>query len=47
MGFFFKKMHEYDKCVYTRLCDGKGIVICLFVDVKLIFGYGMEKIIIR
>ena len=32
------RIHESDKCVYSRFNRNKGVIICLYVDDMLIFG---------
>ena len=31
------KIHEVDKCIYSKFKNGEGIIICLYVDAMLIF----------
>ncbi len=36
------KINESDKCIYSKFENGKGVIICLYVDDMLIFGTDME-----
>lgn len=39
------KINQADKCVYSKFDDnGKGVVICLYVDDMLIFGTDLEQV---
>lgn len=38
------KINMSDKCVYSRFIDGKGVIICLYVDDMLIFGTDLEQV---
>jgi len=38
------KLNVYDKCVYSKFHDGKGFLICLYVDDMLIFGTDINEI---
>ncbi len=38
------KIHESDKCVYSKFANGKGVIICLYVDDMLILGTDLESI---
>ena len=38
------KIHESDKCVYSEFANGKGVIICLYVDDMLILGTDLESI---
>jgi len=40
------RINESDKCVYSKFDNGKGVIICLYVDDMLMFGtdlYEIEK----
>ena len=39
------KIHESDKCVYSKFANHRGVIICLYVDDMLIFGTDEETII--
>ncbi|XP_073062026.1 uncharacterized protein [Primulina eburnea] len=39
------KINESDKCVYSKYNEGKGVIICLYVDDMLIFGTDLEQVI--
>ncbi len=38
------KINESDKCIYSKFDNGKGVIICLYVDDMLIFGTDLEQI---
>ncbi|XP_077215490.1 uncharacterized protein LOC143850059 [Tasmannia lanceolata] len=38
------KIHESDKCIYSKFKGSKGVVICLYVDDMLIFGTDIASI---
>ncbi|GKA33491.1 zinc finger, CCHC-type containing protein [Tanacetum coccineum] len=38
------RINESDKCVYSRFVNGKGVIICLYVDDMLIFGTDLEQV---
>lgn len=38
------KIHESDKCVYSKFKNNKGVIICLYVDDMLIFGSDLDQI---
>ena len=38
------KINESDKCIYSKFDDGKGVIICLYVDDMLIFGTDLEQV---
>ena len=38
------RIHESDKCVYSKFSGKRGVVICLYVDDMLIFGTDLEII---
>ena len=38
------KIHESDKCVYSKFNQKGGIIICLYVDDMLIFGTNLEVV---
>lgn len=38
------KINQSDKCVYSRFVNGKGVIICLYVDDMLIFGTDLEQV---
>ena len=38
------KISNANKCVYTKLIDGRGVIICLYVNDMLIFGIGIEVV---
>ena len=38
------KIHESDKCVYSKFVNGKGVIICLYVDDMLILRTDLESI---
>jgi hypothetical protein len=37
-------VNEADTCVYYRFVDGKGVILCLYVDDILIFGTSIDVI---
>jgi hypothetical protein len=37
-------VNEADKCVYYRYGRGEGVILCLYVDVILIFGNNINVI---
>jgi hypothetical protein len=38
------RIHQSDKCVYSKFIGNKGVIICLYVDDMLIFGTDLESI---
>ena len=38
------RIHESDKCVYSKFTGNRGVIICLYVDDMLIFGIDNEVI---
>ena len=38
------KINESDKCIYSKFENGKGVIICLYVDDMLIFGTDLEQV---
>ena len=38
------KINQSDKCVYSKFDNGKGVIICLYVDDMLIFGTDLHVI---
>ncbi|WRX18298.1 Reverse transcriptase [Theobroma cacao] len=38
------KINQSDKCVYSKFHNGKGVIICLYVDDMLIFGTDIEQV---
>jgi hypothetical protein len=38
------KIHNSDKCVYSKFHKNQGVIICLYVDDMLIFGTNFESI---
>jgi hypothetical protein len=38
------KIHNSDKCVYSKFHKNQGVIICLYVDDMLIFGIDFESI---
>ena len=32
------KVSDADKCIYTKFIDGRGVIICLYVDDMVTFG---------
>ena len=38
------RIHQSDKCVYSKLNGKCGVIICLYVDNMLIFGTNLESI---
>ena len=38
------KINESDKCVYCKFCNGKCVIICLYIDDMLIFGTDLEVV---
>lgn len=38
------KINESDKCIYRKFQNGRGIIICLYVDDMLIFGTDLQLI---
>ncbi|KAG8502689.1 hypothetical protein CXB51_000482 [Gossypium anomalum] len=37
------KINEPEKCIYSKFENGKGVIICLYIDDMLIFGTDLEK----
>ena len=37
-------INQSDKCVYSKFSNGKGVIICLYVDDTLIFGTDLEYV---
>lgn len=44
LSFGFK-IYEFDKCVYFKFSQNKGVLLCLYVDDLLIFGTNIDSII--
>ena len=38
------KINQSDKCVYSKFSNGKGVIICLYVDDMLIFGIDVQQV---
>jgi len=38
------KINQSDKCVYSKFDNGKGVIICLYVDDMLIFGTDLDEV---
>jgi hypothetical protein len=38
------KIHNSDKCVYSKFHKNQGVIICLYVDDMLIFGIDYERL---
>jgi hypothetical protein len=38
------KINESDKCIYSKFHNGKGVMICLYVDDMLIFGTDLNEV---
>ena len=36
-------VNEADKCVYYRYGGGEGVILCLYVDDILIFGFSLKS----
>jgi hypothetical protein len=39
------KIHDSDKCVYSKFYKNQGVIICLYVDDMLIFGTDYDSIV--
>ena len=37
-------INESDKCIYSKFQNGKGVMICLYVDDMLIFGTSINEV---
>ena len=37
-------INESDKCIYSKFHNGKGVMICLYVDDMLIFGTSLDEV---
>ena len=38
------RINKSNKCVYSKLKNGKGVIICLYIDDMLIFGIDLEEV---